>query len=81
MNSEQPRRVLVVDDEADVRDYLRSALADAGFSVETAVDGQEAMETVRRHPPDLISLDLVMPRHSGAKFYHALQKDLPLFHI
>ena len=75
MNSEQPRRVLVVDDEADVRDYFRSALADAGFTVETAVDGQEAMETVKRHPPDLISLDLVMPRHSGAKFYHALQKD------
>jgi CheY-like chemotaxis protein len=75
MNSEQPRRVLVVDDEADVRNYLRSALADAGFAVETAVDGLEALEMVRRHPPDLISLDLVMPRHSGAKFYHALQKD------
>jgi CheY-like chemotaxis protein len=75
MNSEQPRRVLVVDDEADVRDYLKSALTDAGFLVETAVDGREAMEAVRRHPPDAISLDLVMPRHSGAKFYHDLQKE------
>lgn len=75
MNSEQPRRVLVVDDEADVRDYLKSALTDAGFLVETAVDGQEAMEAVRHNPPDAISLDLVMPRHSGAKFYHALQKE------
>jgi CheY-like chemotaxis protein len=75
MNSGQARRVLVVDDEADVRDYLQSALADAGFDVETAVDGLEALERVRNHPPDLISLDLVMPRHSGAKFYHALQKD------
>ena len=75
MNSEQPRRVLVVDDEADVRDYLKSALTDAGFLVETAVDGQEAMEAVRHNPPDAISLDLVMPRHSGAKFYHDLQKE------
>ena len=75
MNSERPRRVLVVDDEADVRDYLRSALTDAGFLVETAVDGLDALEAVRRNPPDLISLDLVMPRHSGAKFHQALQKD------
>jgi CheY-like chemotaxis protein len=75
MNTEKPRRMLVVDDEADVRDYLRSALEDAGFEVETATDGLEAMEAVRRSPPDAISLDLVMPRHSGAKFYHALQKE------
>jgi CheY-like chemotaxis protein len=75
MNSDRPRRVLVVDDEADVREYLQSALTDAGFLVETAADGLEALERVRGHPPDVISLDLVMPRHSGAKFYHALQKD------
>jgi CheY-like chemotaxis protein len=72
---ERPPRVLVVDDEADVRDYLQSALTDAGFIVETASDGLEALEMVRRNPPDLISLDLVMPRHSGAKFRQALQKD------
>jgi CheY-like chemotaxis protein len=75
MNTERPKCVLVVDDEPDVRDYLKSALMDAGFQVETACDGLEAMEMVRRNPPDLISLDLVMPRHSGARFYQALQKD------
>jgi CheY-like chemotaxis protein len=75
MSTEGQRRVLVVDDEADVRDYLKNALTDAGFVVETANDGLEALEMVRRNLPDLISLDLVMPRHSGAKFYHALQKD------
>jgi len=68
-------QILVVDDEADVRDYLRAALEDAGFVVETAKDGLEALEAVQRSAPDLISLDLVMPRHSGAKFYHDLQKD------
>jgi CheY-like chemotaxis protein len=57
------KRVLVVDDEADVRDYLRIALEDAGFVVETAEDGLQAIEAVRRNPPDLVSLDLVMPRH------------------
>jgi CheY-like chemotaxis protein len=75
MFSDTPKRVLVVDDEPDVRDYLKSALADAGFLVDIAVDGLEALEKVQHNPPDAISLDLVMPRHSGAKFYHALQKD------
>jgi CheY-like chemotaxis protein len=75
------KRVLVVDDEQDVRDYLQTALEDAGFQVETACDGMEALEAVRKNPPDLISLDLVMPRHSGAKFYRELQKDKELHKI
>ncbi|MGA3126244.1 MAG: response regulator [Candidatus Korobacteraceae bacterium] len=75
MTDAKPYRILVVDDEADVRDYLRTALEDAGFVVETAKDGLEAMESVQRSTPDLVSLDLVMPRHSGARFFHDLQKD------
>jgi CheY-like chemotaxis protein len=81
MNKEEPKHVLVVDDEADIRGYLRSALEDAGFGVETASDGLEALEMVRRNLPDLISLDLVMPRHSGAKFYRELRKDRELSKI
>lgn len=81
MSSEFEKRILVVDDEPDVRSYLSSALGDAGFVVETAADGMEALEAVRRSPPDLISLDLVMPRHSGAKFYRELQKDRKLSKI
>jgi CheY-like chemotaxis protein len=78
MSEETLKRILVVDDEADVRDYLQTALEDAGFQVETAIDGIDALQRVRRCPPDLISLDLVMPRHSGARFYHELQKDKAL---
>jgi CheY-like chemotaxis protein len=80
--SEKDRKcILVVDDEADVRDYLRMALEDAGFEVTTAADGLEALGKVRQVKPDLISLDLVMPRHSGARFYHELQKDRELARI
>jgi CheY-like chemotaxis protein len=78
MSEIRPKRVLIVDDEADVREYLQAALEDAGFEVETACDGLEALEAVRRSVPDLISLDLVMPHHSGARFYHDLQKDKEL---
>ncbi len=81
MSQPQAKRILVVDDEADVRDYLRMALEDAGFEVETAVDGFDAFRKLEQFEPDLISLDLVMPRHSGARFYHDLQKDKRLARI
>ena len=75
------KRILIVDDEADIREYLKVALEDAGFEVETACDGLEALEIIRRNPPDLISLDLVMPKHSGVKCYRELQKDKTLSKI
>jgi CheY-like chemotaxis protein len=81
MSEEHRKRILVVDDEADVRAYLSMALEDAGFEVLTAADGLEALDIVRRTPPDLISLDLIMPRHSGARCYHDLQKDKHLAKI
>jgi CheY-like chemotaxis protein len=69
------RTVLVVDDEADVRNFLRIALLEAGFEVVTASDGFEALEQVKKQIPDLISLDLVMPKKSGAKFHRELTKN------
>ncbi len=67
--------ILVVDDEQDVRNYLRAALEDVGFRVITAQDGFEALEKVKTEEPDLISLDLVMPKRSGAMFHRELQKN------
>ena len=75
MDKNIKKRILVVDDESDVREYLQLALEDAGFEVETACDGSEALEKVHQNPPNLISLDLVMPKHSGVKFYRDIQKD------
>lgn len=75
MADDNKKTVLVVDDEEDVRKFLSVALLEAGFNVVTANDGLEALEMVKEHNPDLISLDLVMPKHSGAKFFHNLQKD------
>ncbi len=75
MKKENQKTVLVVDDEPDARNYLRSALEEYGFRVKEAANGFEALEIVKKEPPDLISLDLVMPKHSGAKFYRELQKN------
>jgi CheY-like chemotaxis protein len=68
------KRVLVVDDEEDVRTFLSTALVAAGFEVDTASDGYEALAKVKAQPPDLISLDLVMPRKSGVRFYRDMAK-------
>jgi CheY-like chemotaxis protein len=67
--------VLVVDDEQDIRAYLSVALQDAGFRVATAASGREALEAVKRAPPDFISLDLVMPGGSGIAFLHELRRN------
>ncbi len=81
MPDSNAKTVLVVDDEDDVRQFLSMALREAGFNVVTANDGFEALEKVKKDPPDLISLDLVMPKRSGAMFYRDIKKDKQLSSI
>jgi CheY-like chemotaxis protein len=69
------RSILVVDDEPDVRRWLRDALGVHGFRVAEAGDGQAAMEQVERERPDLILLDLKMPRMDGYTALKQLKSD------
>lgn len=66
--------VLVVEDDSEIRESLRDLLADEGFCVEVASDGQEAMELLLSHraEPDVILLDWMMPRMNGAQFLQEL---------
>src|SRR5262249_18728366 len=57
--------VLVVDDEDDVREYLKSVLEQEGYDVRAARDGKEALVTYRDAPADLIITDIVMPEQEG----------------
>lgn len=75
MSLASERRILVVDDEPDVRNFLAACIEDAGFQVETAVDGVDALEKVRQNPPDLMTLDMVMPRKSGLQVIKELRAD------
>jgi len=59
------RRVLVVDDDDDIRLLLEELLRGAGYAVETAQDGRAALRTFHAHPCDLIILDLSMPELDG----------------
>lgn len=69
------KTVLVVDDEPDVRFFLQTVLEDAGFGVALAANGKEALARMTESLPDVISLDLVMPKMSGLKFYRYIQKN------
>jgi CheY-like chemotaxis protein len=77
----EDKTVLVVDDEPNVRDYLKMILVDAGFQVVTAGDGEEALACIRESRPDFISLDLIMPRKSGHKLLFELKRDRDLSRI
>jgi CheY-like chemotaxis protein len=72
------KRILVVDDEADVRRFLTAVLEKRGYETMTAADGREAFEIARREKPDLVILDLMMPNQSGTDFYRRLTKDREL---
>ena len=81
MERAEDKTILVVDDEPNIREYLRMVLEDAGFNVVVAGDGVEALEIIRKSKPDFISLDLIMPRKSGHKLLYELNKDKELSRI
>ncbi|HZP97314.1 MAG TPA: response regulator transcription factor [Candidatus Limnocylindria bacterium] len=58
-------RVLVVDDDADLRDGLRRALSAEGYAIALASDGSEALARIRESPPDIVVLDILLPGIDG----------------
>jgi len=78
--------ILVVDDELDVREFLRDLLEDQGYAVRQAEDGTQAMEMIQKQTPDLILLDLMMPNETGTGLYRRVVhkkefKDIPVIVI
>lgn len=71
MSAEQ-QKVLVVEDDDDLRFILRSALSLAGFAVQEAGDGLDALRRLDSNPPDLVVLDLTLPLLSG----HAVRQEI-----
>jgi PAS domain S-box-containing protein len=68
-------RVLVVDDNADLRDYMRRILSAAGHDVRVADDGVSALDAMRAAPPDLVVSDVMMPRLDGFGLLRELRAD------
>jgi len=72
------KKVLVIDDEQDVIIYLKTFLEKNGFQVITASDGEEAINAAKKEPPDLVTLDIMMPNESGVRFYRKMKKEAHL---
>src|SRR5688572_17495510 len=70
-----PARILVADDDPDIRDVLCDRLLAEGYAVQTAADGAEALGIVRADPPDLLLLDLMMPRVGGLELLDTLRAE------
>ena len=66
--------ILVVDDEVDVREFLSDLLTDEGYSVRQAADGVQAMELIKENTPNLILLDLLMPKETGTNLYRRIHQ-------
>jgi CheY-like chemotaxis protein len=76
-----PKRILVIDDEKAIRTYITVLLEDQDYEVLSAEDGDIGEELARKHLPDLICLDIMMPKRSGITFYRDLKLDADLQHI
>jgi DNA-binding response OmpR family regulator len=74
-------RILVVDDEPGIRDLVGTYLRDGGFDVESAIDGEDALERFRRQPPDLVVLDLRLPGISGLDVLREIRKTSSVYVI
>lgn len=77
------KRIVIIDDEKDMRTYLRTLFRKSGYETEEAENGDVGLEKVMAFRPDLVTLDLLMPKKTGVKCFHALKsadetKDIPV---
>ena len=70
----EKKTVLVIDDEPSAVTYLSAVLEDAGYEVVTATDGEEGWTVFEASRPDLVSLDINMPKKSGMKLYREIRE-------
>ncbi|MFP4446409.1 MAG: response regulator [Desulfosudaceae bacterium] len=77
------KKILVVDDDPDVRLFSQAVLEENGYIPVMAKNGEEGEELIRQETPDLIVLDVLMPRESGVRLYRNIKtsknfKDIPI---
>ncbi len=80
------KKILIVDDEADIIEILQFVLEANGYECVTAMDGEEGLKLAREISPDLIILDVMMPKINGYKISRLLKydnkyKDIPILMI
>lgn len=74
-------RILIAEDERDIRDLIAFTLRFAGHEVVATTNGQEAVDAARENPPDLVLLDVRMPRMTGYEACRQIKAEPSLQHI
>jgi len=69
------KKILIIDDEADIRKFLETVMTENGYRPISASDGDTGFDLAKGERPDAITLDIIMPRETGVKFYRKLVKD------
>ena len=75
------KKVLIVEDERDIVDVLKTALENEGFEVSSALDGGEGLEKIRSFKPDVILLDIMMEGMDGVTMKKKMKDDIPIIII
>ena len=73
--TEKGKRILVIDDERSIVIYLTTVLEDHGYEVVSALDAEEGAAAARASRPDLVCMDIMMPKQSGIGLYQDFKKD------
>jgi len=69
------KKILIIDDEPDVIAYLEKLFQEAGYETVSAGDGTVGLTVLKAENPDLITLDLQMPKETGTAFYRHIRRD------
>ena len=75
------RKILVVDDDPDVRLFNVTVVEENGYTPLEATNGEEGLQLIQKAKPDLVILDILMPRESGVRLYRQIKTDPNLAHI
>ena len=74
-------KILIADDDADIRDILKLTLAEENYEIVEAADGEEALKIIRSKPLDLVLLDYKMPKMDGRQLCNLIKRDLLLQYL
>jgi DNA-binding response OmpR family regulator len=75
MDIDQKKKILIVDDDGSLRNVLKDKISQEGFTALTAGDGEEGLKIGIKEKPDLILLDVIMPKINGIKMLKKLRED------
>ena len=75
------KKVLIVDDDPDVRLFNTTVVEESGYTPIEAANGEEGLKIIKKDRPDLVVLDVLMPKQSGIRLYRELKTDKSLVDI